>query len=385
MDRRNYAFDQARTPRGEFHFDGTYTGSALADFLLGYVKFDLVNPTPTHTDLNSTWQAYYANDEWNVTPNLTVTLGLRYDYFQRWQQSDNKIVDIYQNGFLVTDFATPQNSRYGSSLLAPDRNNFGPRIGFAWRPQVLGDTVIRAGYGIFYQMMHPNANFSMVEGAQAYNTATFNGSGSGTPDLFFSNPFPGAVLGGTSLDAATSIDPNQRDAYIQQWNFTIERRLKGDILFDIGYLGSKGTRLDTAFDEGNLALNRPIELVDPRTPGLPSINARRPNQEFQRFVEGTKAIGNSIYHSLQVKVEKRMSRGLTFLTAYTWSKSLSGPQDQGGLIGNGGFIGNPQDYYNLKNEHSLSGFDVPQRFVQTVLYDLPFFKGMHGAGRYLLS
>jgi len=115
------------------------------------------------------------------------------------------------------------------------------------------------------------------------------------------------------------------------------------------------------------------------------VDARRPNQLFLRFVEGTKSIGNSNYHSLQAKAERRMAHGLTFLTAYTWSKSLSGPQDQGGLIGNGSFIGSPQDYYNLQNEHSLSGFDVTQRFVQTVVWDVPFFHGTHGAAKCLVD
>jgi hypothetical protein len=385
IDRRNFSFDQARNPRGSFTFDGTYTGSALADFLLGYVKQADINPTPTVTDLNTTWQSYFANDEWKVTPNLTLTLGLRYDYFQRWQQSDNKIIDIYQNGFLLTDYVTPRNSPYGASLLAPDKNNFGPRFGVAWRPGFLHDTVIRTGYGIYYQQMHPNANFSMVEGAQAYNSATVLGSGSTIPNVFFNNPFAGAAVGTTNLNATTSIDPNQRDAYIQQWNFTIQHRLPGNVLFDVGYVGSKGTHLDTAFDEGNLAFNRPIVLVDPRTPGLPSVDARRPNQLFPRFVEGTKSIGNSNYHSLQAKAERRMAHGLTFLTSYTWAKAMSGPQDQGGLIGNGSFIGSPQDYYNLRNEHSISGFDVTQRFVQTVVWDVPFFHGKQGAAKYLFD
>jgi hypothetical protein len=385
IDRRNFSFDQARNPRGSFTFNGTYTGSALADFLLGYVKTADINPTPTLTDLNSTWQAYFANDEWKVTQNLTVTLGLRYDYFQRWVQSDNKIIDVYQNGFLVTNTVGPKDSPYGSSLLQPDKNNFGPRLGIAWRPGFLKDTVIRTGYGIYYQQMHPNANFSMVEGAQAYNTASVVGSGSTTPNVFFNNPWAGVNVGTSFLNAVTSIDPNQRDAYVQGWNFTVERQLPASVLLTVGYVGSKGTKLDTAFDEGAMALNRPIQLVDPRTPGLASIDARRPNQAFQTFVEGTKAIGDSNYHSLQIKAERRMARGFTLLTAYTWSKSLSGPQDQGGLIGNGSFIGSPQDYYNLRNEHSLSGFDVPQRFVQTIVWDVPFFSSAKGAAKYLLG
>jgi hypothetical protein len=371
FDKRFYSVEQARNPRGRYRFDGIYTGSGMADFLLGYLTNAAINSTPTLTDLSTLWQAYYLNDEWKVSPSLTLTLGMRYDYYQRWRQFNDKIIDIYQSGYLLTDFATPETSPYGRSLMAPDKNNWGPRFGFAWRPHWMQDTVIRAGYGIYYQQEHPNASFSMVEGAQATAGATVIGTQSGPPNVFFSNPFQSLDGAGAVLNNTTSIDPNLRDAYIQQWNFTIQKRLPKNLLFDVGYVGSKGTRLSVAFDEDAFAFNRPIELVDPRTPGLPDINARRPNQKFPRFVEGVKSVGNSNYHSLQTKLERRMARGLTVLTAYTWAKSLSGPHDQGGLIGNGSFIGIPQDYYNMGNEHSLSGFDLSHRFVQTILYEPP--------------
>lgn len=374
IDRRNYMKEQARDPRGLYRFDGIYTGSGMADFLLGYLTSATINPVPTVIDMNSMWQAYYLNDEWRVTQNLTVTLGLRYDYFPRWQQYDDKIINIGQNGFALTDYIRPENSPYGRSLLAADKNNFGPRFGIAWRPSWMSETVIRAGYGIYYQQEHPNANATMVEGAQATAGSMVNGTQGGRPDVLFSNPFVSVQQPHPTFDNATSIDPNMRDAYIQQWNFAIQKKLPGNFLWDVGYVGSKGTRLSIAFDPGALAMNRPIELVDPRTPGLPSINARRPNQLFQRAVSAVKSIGNSNYHGFQTKLERRMSKGLTILTAYTWSKALSGPHDQGGLIGNGSFIGSPQDYYNLKNEHSLAGFDVSHRFVQTIMYELPTFQ-----------
>jgi hypothetical protein len=369
-NRRNYYFSQARNARGSFSFDGTYTGSALADFLLGYVKQANINSTPTRTNMFSWWQAYFINDEWKWTSNLTVSGGMRYDYFQRWIQDDDKIVDIYHDGVLLTGFVGPKQSPYGRSLLAPDKNNFGPRAGIAWRPNVLKDTVVRSGYGVYYQMEHPNANFSMVEGSQATAGGSVIGSSSAVPDVFFSNPFAQIVPSG-SLNNATSIDPNERDAYIQQWNLTVEHRLLRNTVLEIGYVGTKGTRLSIAFDEDGMAFNRPIELVDPRSAGLMSINARRPNPLVHRAVEGVKSIGNSTYHALQIRAERRTSRGLMFLTSYTWSKAMSGPHDQGGLIGNGGFIGVPQDYFNLRSERSVAGFDQAHRFVQTMLYEIP--------------
>src|SRR5215813_5498407 len=97
------------------------------------------------------------------------------------------------------------------------------------------------------------------------------------------------------------------------------------------------------------------------------------------------SIGNAIYHPMQDKSERSEGCGLTFLTAYTASKSISGPNDIGGQVGGGNFIGAPQDIFNLRADRSVSGFDVPHRFVQTVLYDVPFFRGTQGAKRALLD
>ena len=380
FDRRGVTFGQARAPRGSFGFDGTYTGSALADFMLGYVKTASVNPVRTSTDLSNLWQAYYVNDDWKVTPRLTMTLGLRYDFFGRYTQSDDKMVNIDQNGFIIGKLVDTKSSPYGRKLMANDSNNFGPRFGFAYRPPVGGEMVVRGGYGIYYTPQISNAIFAMAEGAQATAGASVIGNLVGAPNIFFNNPFSTAVTTG-ALNFAVSNDPEMRDSYIQQWNFNIQRKLPGDIVLDVGYVGSKGTRLIVTIED----LNRPIQVVDPRTPGLASLNARRPNQDWQRNVRSDKSIGNSIYHSLQVKAERRLARGVTFLAAYTWAKSLSGPNDIGGQVGGGNFIGAPQDIFNLQGEHGISGFDLPHRLVTTVLYEIPFARGLKGAARYILD
>jgi hypothetical protein len=381
IDRRNVTFGQARAPRGQFTFDGTYTGSALADFMLGYVKSDNINPTHTNTDLWDWTQSYFINDDWKVNPRLTVNLGLRYDYYAPYVQSDNRFADVYQNGFVIANIVTPQSSPYGRGLLQQNHKDFGPRFGFAYRPSLWGDWVVRGGYGIYYTPEISNAIFAMAEGAQATAGATITGNLVGQPNVFFNNPFASAVTVPGSLPFAVSNDQNLRDTYIQQWNFNIQRKLPANIVLDVGYVGSKGTRLIVTYPD----LNIPLQIVDPRTPGLPSLNSRRPDQLFQRAVTGDKSIGNSIYHALQAKGERRLGRGVTFLTAYTWSKSISGPSDIGGQVGGGLYIGTPQNPYYMRGDRAVSGFDVTQRFVETIIYDVPFFHGMHGAGKYLLD
>lgn len=380
VDYRGVTFGQARAPRGQFTFDGTYTGSAIADFLLGYVRSDSVNPAHTNTDLYNYWYGVYVNDDWKITPRLTMTLGLRYDYFQRYKQRDDRFVNIQLNGFVVADTVDTKTSAYGRELLAPDRNNFGPRFGFAWRPPIAGETVVRGGYGIYFTPQISNAIFAMAEGAQATSGATVTGNIVGSPNVFFNAPFALAQTTG-ALNFAVSNDQNMKDSYIQQWNFNIQRKLPSNIVLDVGYVGSKGTDLIVTYDD----LNRPLQVVDPRTPGLASLNARRPNQAYQRAVRADKSVGNSIYHSLQVKGERRLSSGLTFLTAYTYAKSISGPSDIGGQVGGGFYIGSPQDYYNMSSDRSVSGFDLKHRFVQTILYDIPFARGLHGMPKLVLD
>jgi len=251
----------------------------------------------------------------------------------------DRFVNIQLNGFVVADTVTPKTSQYGRELLAPDRDDFGPRFGFAWRPPLAAETVVRGGFGIYYTPEISNAIFAMAEGAQATSGATVTGNIVGTPNVFFGNPFASAQTSG-ALNFAVSNDQNMKDSYIQQWNFNVQRRLPLNVVLDLGYVGSKGTNLIVTYDD----LNRPLQLVDPRTPGLPSLDARRPNQTYLRSVTADKSVGNSIYHSLQVKAERRLRPGFTFLTAYTFSKSLSGPADIGGQVGGGFFIGSPQDY-----------------------------------------
>jgi hypothetical protein len=369
LAKRYVTFDQARQPRGQFSFDGLYTGSAFADFMLGYVRTALINPVPTSTRLSNWWQSFFFNDDWRVTNRLTVNVGMRYDYFGPYYQADDKMVNITQNGYIVGNLFSPSNSPFGRALIKPDRNNWGPRIGLAWRPALLNDTVVRAGYGVYYTPQISNAIFAMAEGAQATAGANIVGSPSGVPDLFFSNPFAGAQTGG-ALNFAVSNDPDMRDSYIQQWNLNLQKKLPGNFVLDVGYVGSKGTRLIVTFED----LNRPIALIDPRVAGQPSINARRPNQQFLRPVRSDKSVGNSTYHALQMKFERRMAKGITVLGAYTWSHAISGPNDIGGQVGGGSFIGAPQDVYNGQNDKATSGFDVRHRQVNTVLYDLPFFR-----------
>ncbi len=240
-------------------------------------------------------------------------------------------------------------------------------------------TVFRAGYGIYYTTEISNAYFAMAEGYQAVGGATLIGN-VGTPNLTWANPFPGtSTTGPNTYPFAVSNDQNLQDPYIQQYNFTVEQTLPGKFLLDVAYVGAKDTHLTVTYPD----FNQPIQLLNYRLPTCtatvttncnPPINSRRPNQFFQRAVAGDKSNGASNYNALQIKLDRRVGNGLTVLASYTWAKAISGPSDVGGQIGGGNFIGAPQSLYYPNLERSVAGFDVPQRFVGTVLYDVPFFR-----------
>ncbi len=391
IGRRTDYFSQARDPHGTFNFTGQYTGSAMVDFLLGYVGSDSINPTVTRTNISSIIQAYSIQDNWSVTKNLTVNLGFRWDHFAPYTQDDNKYADIYvaANGLNPDRVVTPATSPYGRGLLQPTYHDFQPRLGFAYQPYGLGQMVVRGGYGVYFTPEIDNAPFTMGEGDQAQSGAQITGNVGLTspnpaqrlPNIFFgSNPFPGVTTGGPlTYPFDTSIDQHLQDQMTQEFNLTVQNQLPGKLTSQIAYVGARGTHNFISYND----INMPVP-INPASTTL-SINARRPNQTFLRPVQGDFSRGSSTYHSLQTKLERRIGQGLNVLASYTWSKSISGPGDVGGIVGGGNFGAGPLNLYNPRSDRSLSLFDIPDRFVGTVLYDVPFFRSSTGIKKLLLD
>lgn len=387
IGRRTDYFSQARDPHGSFSFDGRYTGSALLDFLLGYVSGDSINPTVTRTSISSLIQAYSFQDNWTVRNGLTLNLGIRWDHYAPYTQDDDKYADIYigPDGLNPGNVATPANSPYGRGLIQPVYHDFQPRLGFAW--QVEEKFVVRGGYGLYFTPEIDNAWFAMAEGAQAQSGAALTGNPGRTgtttalklPNLTLTNPFPGVVTGGPSAyPFAIAMDQHLQDQMTSQFNLAIQRQLPGKFSVEVGYVGALGRH---NFVTENVNIPMPI---NPASTTL-SVNARRPNQNFLRNVQADYSIGSSTYHALQTKVERRVGQGLNILASYTWSKSISGPADIGGAVGGGFYGAAPLNVYDPRTDRSLSLFDIPQRFVGTVLYDVPFFRHSTGFKKMLLD
>jgi len=237
----------------------------------------------------------------------------------------------------------------------PDRNNFAPRFGVAWSPGSSSRTVLRAGYGIYFDQSSLAPSEGLYFSPPYFNFSTYYPLGPTAP-LLLSDPFPSDFPYPTPT-SALAFQRDLRTPYIQQWNFNIERSLGGSRMFEIGYVGSKGTDLIGARD-----INQPPPSANP--------NFVRPLPDFAD-IDLLESNRNSIYHSLQARYEQRLDFGLSLLASYTFAKSIDNASSFFSSAGDPNF---PQDSYDLHAERGLSNFDVRQRFVASYGYDLPFGK-----------
>lgn len=360
---------------GTFSYNGRFTGDGMADFLLGMAS-QYRFQSRIQVQLRQTLWAGYVNDDWKVTPKLTLNMGLRYEFLQPWKDKRDRmgIFDI------TTDPSNPQlifagtegDDSFGRAMYRSDKNNFMPRFGFAYK--LTPKTVIRSGYGIFYAYMEPFGDAQYLIGNPPNAFGVDLRSGPNDPAVLLRNgPVPGAL----ELENATGLtfssynrEPSLSAA--QQWNFNIQHELGRNWLFETGYSGSRGTHLLRRYDgnfsppgPGNINAKRPINTA--RIPGIDRDIS--PLGEVIYYNQD----GNSFYHSWVSKIEKRFSSGFTLLGSHTWSKNI-GDTCGNAAAGNTSGCGF-QDLRNLSLERSLDNQDVPQRFVVSGIYELPFGRG----------
>lgn len=380
----NYAFFP--TTDGREFFNGFLTRNAFADFLLGKPFFFWQAAGDPGRNWRSTAFAAFLQDEWRVTSRVTLNLGLRYEVEQPVHEEQDRVpafrpgVQSQRVPFAPTNLVFAGDPGIPSGTYETDRNNFGPRIGLAW--DVFGDgrTSLRAGYGIFYD-----------------SPANFNATNLGLTFPFFTNfqlvPPPGNIadpFGGQSPFTEggpgvftffptkpvfafnfSPIDRGVRTPYVQQWNLTIQRQFFTNDTFEIAYVGSKATKLWGLVD-GN-----PAQFITrngvPPNPG--NIDQRRPFGPTFGAIQLVKSRFNSNYNSLQVTYQKRYTRGLSFLAAYTWSKSIDDTSSQLPFLiriqGQAQFFA--QNPNNLGAERAPSAFDATQRLVISYNWELPWF------------
>ena len=349
--------------RGRLQFSpfGQVTFNALGDLLLGLPLLTSVARVDNPQHIRTQSYNFFINDSFRARRNLTLTGGLRYEYNTPPVDANDR-ANVYDvaTGTLVA-VGTNGVPRSG---FHPDKNNFAPRVGFAWTIGDAAKTVIRGGYGVYYDQ----SPFAPAE-ALYFNSPYFDNniffSLPGLP-LTLNDPFP-AFFPFPLPDSALAIQRDLRTGYMQHWNFNVERQIGSKSVFEVAYVGSKGTKLLTARD-----INQP--QPSPLPPGLPFVP--RPNPRFDD-VDLLESRANSNYNALQAKFQQRLTNGLSALASYTWSKSID---DASNFFSSAGDPNFPQNSYNVRAERGRSNFDVRHRLSVSYSYLLPF-----GQGRRYLS
>lgn len=372
---------------GRYDFNGRITGFDQADFILGALsRFRQSNGEIEFRRQH--YQGFYGGDTFRVLPRLTLNFGLRWEpYTPITDLKDRNIQfrhDEYVRGTRSKKFvnAPPglffpgdsfQNFTVPKAATASDLNNVAPRVGFAWDVKGDGSTSVRGGYGIFYDTpllwllnnMNTQTPFSFTVDYQGSTSSpllfddpyrgrerdnVFPFAGDFDPNTPFQNPFP-----------TTALEPTFYLPYVQNWNLTLERRIAGDWLFRLGYVGAKSTRLMADYDQ-----NAPIyDFSRTLQQNQDTVNQRRPRREYQRIATIFTGL-NQIYNSLQFSANKRFTRGYSVLASYTWSKNIDYNSINENVLDN--LITNPFDFFFGRG---AADNDHRQRFVTSFVWNLP--------------
>ncbi len=372
MTRRHYNLFQYTATHGVLNFGPTFTtlpsspsgtGISLADLLLGVPQSGNIDFADAMRGYRRTEVSGYAQDTWKLTSSLTLNYGLRYDLYlgYPWSEVANRLTNFRRdlgNVFAVGSPEIPYSSGTHTNKL-----NIGPRFGLSYK--VASNTVIRAGWGLFYsadQISGQNlggANPPFV-GSFAFtnNQADFLGS----RPIATALERPATATLSTAGANLLGIDPNFKTPSAMQWNTGIQQSLPKGTILTVSYVGTTGKHLFVTPD-----INQP-------TPGPGAIPPRRPYPLFGS-VAIFQAEGSSIYHSLQATASKRLSKGLNFLMSYTYAHAID----------NGDFQSVPQDRNNLRAERGSGVADLRQRLVLSWTYSLPFLQKNRWLGGWQLN
>jgi trimeric autotransporter adhesin len=337
--------------RGTFTFNGFATGNDFADFLFGLPALTSIQSGNTTYQFRQNSWDLFVQDDWRATGNLSFNFGLRYEYVSPFSEAQNRLVNLDINPTIsavspvLPGAAGPFTGGFPVTVIEPDRDNFAPRIGMAWKAGK--KTVVRGGYGVNYntgqygsivQNLAYQPPFAFTETNVAFQTQA----------LTLQNGFPGTSAAVTNNFA---VDKNYKLGYVQIWNLDIQRELSPSLLINIGYNGSKGTDLD-------------MERAPNRLP-----NGQLRIADVQPFILETSQ-GDSVLHAASLRVRKRLRHGISAQGTYVFSKSI----DNASSIGGGAEVVAQNDQ-DLAAERGLSSFDQRHRFTGNFVYELPFGTG----------
>lgn len=369
---------------------GQTTGDGAADALLGrpasFQQSDGFRVEVRQTD----WIAF-VQDDYKLSRRATLNLGLRYEPFRPWE--DQWIPGLPQAAYFVPGQKSRVFTDAPTSMLfvgdpgiarplAPRRNaRLAPRLGLAFDPLGDGKSSIRIGYGLFYDNLLPTEQVQQPANLPMFATAISFPFPTSTADPYAgrTSPFPGVAPKPANFSIPrplswNAMDHNFNNAYIQQWNVTLERQLFGAAnILRATYQGSKGTRLPLVYNE-NVATYLPGRST------RANFNERRPFWPDFGAVRIMKSVANSTYHAAIVTFERRFNRDWSVTSSYTFSKNIDNAINASSA--NSGVINNP---YNWNSDRGLSDSDRPHAFVSSYLWDMPRLKSWHPVLRHVLG
>ncbi len=377
---RNYGANFGASPSrayGDVTFNGSYSGYSYADFLFGVPRSGS-RVAAGFVRLKSTnWDKFlFIQDDFKLNPRLTLNFGLRYELNPPYVEGEDRIYSFnpytgkmvvpteksksylfpgFVSSNLVPIITASEAGLPERTLAFTDKNNFAPRIGFAYKLTSDNKTVLRGGYGLFYDTFTAQLWRSLVGGP--YNgseSAPINTITNGQAAWLWPDMFP-RVLNQVGTASMAGVDPNMKNAYIQQWTLTVEREL-WDMGFRASYAGSRSLQL---------GITRNLNQVPPST--LPYSTSRRPYPQLSGATWRENG-GSAFYNGLTLSAERKYKAGLQYQVAYTWAKNLTDSQSEG----EGG--GSLQNAYDRRPEYSDYQYTRRHRFVFNSMWDLPFGK-----------
>ena len=385
--RRHLNFFESQDPaRGFFNFNPEFTnngsgqgGNSIASLLLGFPQ-QITRATLFGTFGLRAWEmSWYAQDDFKVSRRLTLNLGLRYELFFPLTEVKGRLANF---NFDPVNPAVSLIPALGGDKYAGrsvDKNNFAPRVGFAYSLTSSGRTVLRGSYGLHYVSVHYAGQGALGRNVPFMPIQNFlPGSLFVGRNLTDGIPIPGPTVFDTAaklqagalagaVGTVQAVDLNTKLSYAQQWGFNVQHELRSGTLIDLGYVGTRGLHLFSAYN------------LNQADPGPGSIASRRPLQAISNIanVNYLGYFGASTYHAFQSKFTQQFKSGVNVLAVYTWSKSID--DSISASSGQNNRIAGYQDINNRRAARGPSTFDTPHRFVLSGAYELPFGKGKRWA------
>jgi hypothetical protein len=382
--RRHLNFFESQDPaRGFWNFNAEFTnntagagGSPIASLLLGFPN-QISRATLFGTFGLRAWEhSWYVQDDWKVNRRLTLNLGLRYELFLPLTEVAGRLSNFNFDPSNPAPNLIPAlglGDKYAGRKV--DKNNFAPRVGFAYSLRDNGKTVFRGSYGIHYVSVHyagqgalgRNVPFMPIQNLIPGSLFVGRNLSDGIPIPTFTPLLTAAQVqaaaAANQVGTVQAVDRDTKISYSQQWGLNIQHEIGQGLLFDVGYVGSRGINLFSAYN------------LNQAQPGPGAIAPRRPIQALSNLanINFLGYFGASTYHGLLTKVQKNFRNGTQFMLAYTWSKSID--DSISASSGQTNRVAGYQDINNRRQARAASTFDVSHRVVISGTYELPFGKG----------